>query len=96
MHLFLSYISKLLIALIINSYFERSNKINEPLIPGRIVAVIAIEPDKNTKIGVSGVEAGERNEISPAITTPKNRSLFAVCSKSHLVCILTCIQLELG
>ena len=46
---------------------------NEPLIPGRIVAVIAIEPDKNTKIGVSGVEAGERNEISPATTIPKNR-----------------------
>ena len=37
------------------------------------VAVIAIEPDKNTKKGVSGVEAGERNEISPATIIPKTR-----------------------
>ena len=65
--------SKLLIALIINSYFERSSRINEPLIPGRIVAVIAIEPDINTKIGVPGVEAGERNEIRPATIIPKIR-----------------------
>ena len=35
--------------------------------------MIAIEPDKNTKIGVSGVEAGERNEISPATTIPITR-----------------------
>ncbi len=66
-------ISKLLIALIMNSYFERSKRIKEPLIPGRIVAVTAIDPDKNTKNGVSGVEAGERKEISPAIKTPKTR-----------------------
>ena len=39
---------KSFIALIMNSYLESNKRIKEPLIPGRIIAVIAIDPVKNT------------------------------------------------
>ena len=38
-----------LIAFNMNSYLESNNNINDPLIPGRIIAQIAIDPEKNIK-----------------------------------------------
>ena len=40
---------KSFIEFIINSYFESKSKINEPLIPGKIIAHIAIEPVKSVE-----------------------------------------------
>ena len=43
----ITLMSKSFIEFIIYSYFENKRRINDPLIPGRIIAVIAIEPVKN-------------------------------------------------
>ena len=37
------------------SYFESKRRIKDPLIPGRIIAVIAIDPVKKIYISVSGI-----------------------------------------
>ena len=51
-------VSKLFKAFNINSYFDKNTRINEPLIPGRIIAEIAIAPDINIKKFVFGVDEG--------------------------------------
>tara|TARA_A200000159_G_C7293847_1_gene326957 strand:+ start:919 stop:1305 length:387 start_codon:yes stop_codon:yes gene_type:complete len=82
--------SKFFIALIINSYFESKRRINDPLMPGSIVAVIAIDPDKNINNEVLGVDAGERNEINPAIKTPiTKKKIFLLFMFSTCLMIIT-------
>ena len=82
--------SKFFIALMMNSYFESKRRINEPLMPGSIVAVTAIDPDKKIKIDVFGVDAGERNEINPAITIPvTNKRTFRLFRLSTCLMIIT-------
>ena len=82
--------SKFFIALIINSYFESKRRINDPLMPGSIVAVIAIDPDKNINNEVLGVDAGERNEINPAIKAPiTKKKIFLLFMFSTCLMIIT-------
>tara|TARA_B100000287_G_C20504302_1_gene730406 strand:- start:23 stop:400 length:378 start_codon:yes stop_codon:yes gene_type:complete len=64
--------SKLLSAFNINSYFDKKTRIKEPLIPGKIIAEIAIAPDRKTKKLEFGLDDGATNEIYPETTSPRN------------------------
>ena len=64
--------SKLFNAFNINSYFDKKTRIKEPLIPGRIIAEIAIAPDRNIKIIEFGVDEGATSEIYPERVSPRN------------------------
>ena len=55
--------SKLLSAFNINSYFDKKTRIKEPLIPGKIIAEIAIAPDKKIKKLEFGLDDGATKEI---------------------------------
>ena len=59
--------SNSLIAVIIYSYFESKRRINDPLMPGRIIAVIAIDPVKKIKMSLSGILVVLDREIIAAI-----------------------------
>ena len=63
-------VSKLFKAFNINSYFDKNTRINDPLIPGRIIAEIAIAPDINIKKFVSGVLDGAWSAIYDEIISP--------------------------
>ena len=65
-------VSKLFKAFNINSYFDKKTRIKEPLIPGRIIADIAIAPDRNIKIIEFGVDEGATSEIYPDKVSPRN------------------------
>ena len=56
-------ISKLFREFKINSYLERNTRINEPLIPGNIIAEIAIAPERNINKSVFGVAEGASRAI---------------------------------
>ena len=55
--------SKLFNAFKINSYLERNTRINDPLIPGSIIAEIAIAPEINIKRFELGVLEGASRAI---------------------------------
>ena len=63
-------VSKLFNDFKINSYFDKNTRINEPLIPGRIRAEIAIAPDMNMKKLVFGVLNGAWSAIYDEIISP--------------------------
>ena len=63
-------VSKLFKAFNMNSYFDKNTRIKEPLIPGRIIAEIAIAPDRNIKKFVFGVIEGACRAIYDAIDRP--------------------------
>ena len=63
-------VSKLFKAFNINSYFDKNTRINEPLMPGRIIAEIAIAPDRNINKFVFGVDDGAWRAIYDAIESP--------------------------
>tara|TARA_B100000405_G_C16331365_1_gene280479 strand:+ start:56 stop:331 length:276 start_codon:yes stop_codon:yes gene_type:complete len=57
------FMSKLLSAFNINSYFDKKTRIKEPLIPGKIIAEIATAPDKKIKKLEFGLDDGATKEI---------------------------------
>ena len=63
-------VSKLFKAFNMNSYFDKNTRIKEPLMPGRIIAEIAIAPDRNIKKFVFGVIEGAWRAIYDAIVRP--------------------------
>ena len=56
---------------VINSYFPKISKINDPLIPGSIMAVIAIIPQKRMNHQLVGVVTGIRPTIRNAAIAPR-------------------------
>ena len=51
-------------------FIIKNTRINEPLMPGRIIAEIAIAPDRNINIFVFGVDDGAWRAIYDAIESP--------------------------
>ena len=66
-------VSKLFKAFNINSYFDKNTRINDPLIPGRIIAEIATAPDINIKKFVSGVLDGAWSAMYDEIISPTRK-----------------------
>ena len=62
----------------INSYLERKTSIKDPLIPGRIIADIAIAPERNIKMLVFGVDDGATKEMYPDKTKPKESKRYDI------------------
>jgi hypothetical protein len=62
----LSPINGLFNAPVMKAYLPRIRRRNDPLIPGRIIAQMAIDPEKKRYKGVLGVSTG----ISETILTP--------------------------
>ena len=71
-----TFISKEFNELNINSYLERKTSIKDPLIPGRIIADIAIAPEKNITILVFGVYEGATKEMYPDKNNPKENNKY--------------------
>ena len=66
-----TFISKLLREFKINSYFDKKTNINDPLIPGRIIADIAMAPERKIKKLEFGLDEGDKSEIEPDTKSPK-------------------------
>ena len=71
-------VSKLFKAFNINSYFDKNTRINEPLMPGRINAEIAIAPDKNIYKFVFGVLEGACSAMYDEIINPIKNEMKTV------------------
>ena len=67
-------VSKLFKAFNINSYLDKNTRINEPLIPGRIIADIAMAPERKIKKLEFGLDEGDKREIEPDIKSPKSKN----------------------
>ena len=57
-----------------NSYLDMNTRINEPLIPGRIIAEIASAPDKNTNQDSSELSEGAVKEMYEAKNSPTKKN----------------------
>ena len=58
----------------INSYFDKKTNINDPLIPGRIIADIAMAPERKIKKLEFGLDEGDKREIEPDVKSPKSKN----------------------
>tara|TARA_B100000886_G_scaffold64765_1_gene40478 strand:+ start:328 stop:525 length:198 start_codon:yes stop_codon:yes gene_type:complete len=59
----------------INSYFDKKTSINEPLIPGRIIADIAMAPERKIKKLEFGLDEGANSEMEPDTKSPNSNHM---------------------
>ena len=74
---------------VIVRYLPRMSKMNEPLMPGKIIAQMAIEPDKKSMGNVSGVDTGISETTAYPIAVPIKREIILCQDLSFGICFET-------